>query len=130
MKLTPRQQEILDFIKNTVPNLQNTPDGNRQIIDTMMKLNERKAQIALLARRYAAQHSGRIDAGFDDALEKWAEENPLFPKAPEKADTPRALPQGYSTQDALDDARKAIARKGRSAVIERLKSLGIDPSGL
>lgn len=120
-----------DFIKNTVPNLQNTPDGNRQIIDTMMKLNERKAQIALLARRYAAQHSGRIDAGFDDALEKWAEENPLFPKAPEKADAPRALPQGYTAQGALDDARKAIAAgKDRGAVIDRLKSFGIDPSGL
>lgn len=121
-----------DFIKNTVPNLGNTPEGNRQIIETMIKMNERKAQVALLARRYAAAHGGRIDAGFDDELEKWAEANPIFPKPPEKAESaPRALPQGYSAQGALDDARKAIAAgKDRNAVIERLKSFGVDTSGL
>ena len=75
-----------DFIKNTVPNLQNTPDGNRQIIDTMMKLNERKAQSRCLRVVTRLRTVVRIDAGFDDALEKWAEENPLFPKAPEKSD--------------------------------------------
>ena len=56
------------------------------------------------------QHGGRIDAGFDDALEKWAEANPTFPEAARKRRARRAfLPQGYPAQGALDDARKAIA---------------------
>jgi hypothetical protein len=74
-----------DFVLDQVPNLANTPEGNRQLIDVQRKLNQRKQQIAQFARDYAAQNNGRIDAGFDDALSKWAEANQLFP-APPKTD--------------------------------------------
>lgn len=74
-----------DFVLDQVPNLANTPEGNKQLIDVQRKLNQRKQQIAQFARDYAAQNNGRIDAGFDDALSKWADANQLFP-APPKTD--------------------------------------------
>jgi hypothetical protein len=66
------------FIENTVANPSNTPEGNRQIIQMAMKIEQRKQEVAKLARDYANKHKGRIDAGFDDELAKWTEANPLF----------------------------------------------------
>ena len=70
---------------------QNTPEGNRQIIDTMIKMNDARRKSRCWRVVTLPRHGGRIDAGFDDALEKWAEANPIFPKPPEKADAPRYL---------------------------------------
>ena len=71
-----------DFVTEQVPTLTNTPEGNRHLITVQRKLNQRKMQIAQLARQYAGEHEGRIDAGFDDYLSKWADANPLFPAKP------------------------------------------------
>ncbi|WP_442580597.1 hypothetical protein ACSBOB_00915 [Mesorhizobium sp. ASY16-5R] len=71
-----------DFVIDQVPNLRNTPQGNKDLIDVQRKLNTRKQQIGALAREYAARNDGRIDAGFDDFLAQWAEQNPLFPNKP------------------------------------------------
>jgi hypothetical protein len=68
------------FIQGTVPNIANTPEGNRQIIGMGRKIEQRKQQVAKLARDYASKHGGRIDAGFDDFLADWSEKNPLFPE--------------------------------------------------
>jgi hypothetical protein len=66
------------FIQGTVPNIANTPEGNRQIIGMGRKIEQRKQEVAKLARDYARQHGGRIDAGFDEYLAQWSEKNPLF----------------------------------------------------
>ncbi len=72
-----------DFVTDQVPGLQNTPEGNKRLIEITRKINERKLQVADLARKYAARNGGRIDAGFDDYLSNWAADNPLFEqKAP------------------------------------------------
>lgn len=89
-----------DFVIDQVPNLGNTVEGNRQLVGIQRKLNARKQEIAGLARQYADQNEGRIDAGFDDFLAKWAEANPLFPKV-EKAPTD-GMP---STGDVVDGYR-------------------------
>lgn len=68
-----------DFVLDQVPNLQNTPQGNRKLIEIQRKLNIRKQEIAQKAREYAEEHDGRIDAGFDAFLAEWANANPLFP---------------------------------------------------
>lgn len=75
-----------DFVMDQVANLANTADGNRKIIAIQRKLAERKIQIAVLAEDYKAENEGRIDAGFSRELQRWAEANPLFPKAPKKGD--------------------------------------------
>lgn len=67
------------FVQGTVPNITNTPEGNRQIIGMGRKIEQRKQQVAKLARDYASKYGGRIDAGFDDYLAEWSEKNPLFP---------------------------------------------------
>ncbi|TXH33744.1 MAG: hypothetical protein E6Q98_20840 [Rhodospirillaceae bacterium] len=67
------------FIQGTVPNITNSPEGNRQIIGMGRKIEQRKQEVAKLAREYASKRGGRIDAGFDDYLADWSEKNPLFP---------------------------------------------------
>lgn len=69
------------FLEGTVPNIDNTPDGNRKIIGIARRVEQRKQEIAKFARDFAAKNRGRIDAGFDAALAEWAEKNPAFPEA-------------------------------------------------
>lgn len=68
-------------IAGTVPNLSNTPEGNRQLIGMQRKLAQREQEVFKLARVYAANNKGRIDAGFDEFLADWANKNPLFSQA-------------------------------------------------
>ena len=67
-----------DFLQGTVANISNTPEGNRQIIAVAKAVENRKQQVAQLARDYAKAHGGRIDAGFDQNLAQWATQNPVF----------------------------------------------------
>lgn len=97
-----------DFVTDQVPSLANTPEGNRKLIEIQRKLNVRKQQIAAQARAYAAQHNDRIDAGFDEYLAKWAEQNPLFPKVPSGSgrgagtDTGRQRARNPSTGEVVE----------------------------
>lgn len=68
----------VSFLGSTVPSLANTPEGNKQLIGIMRKVEARKQDVAKLARDYARENKGRVDAGFDEALARWAEKNPLF----------------------------------------------------
>lgn len=70
-----------DFVLSQVPSLQNTPEGNKQLIEVTRAVAKRNQQIAQKARDYAKRNNGRLDAGFDDELASWAEKNPLFAKA-------------------------------------------------
>jgi hypothetical protein len=78
-----------DFVISQVPSLQNTPEGNKQLIQITRKVAERNQQIAKLARDYAAKN-GRLDEGFDEALSRWAEANPMFKSSskPQTSTTP------------------------------------------
>lgn len=80
-----------DFVTGMTVSLNNTPDGNRQLIEIMRKLNDRKVDLARMAREYAAQNNGRIDYGFDEMIARYAVENPLFPPMPQQ---PRPAPGG------------------------------------
>lgn len=71
-----------DFVTGQVPTLDNSPQGNKALIGIQRKLNQRKQEVAQLARQYAQQNNGRIDAGFDDYLAQWAQQNPLFRQQP------------------------------------------------
>lgn len=84
------------FIQGTVANIANTPAGNREIISYGKKIEQRKQEVAKLAREYAKSHGGRIDAGFDDALAQWAEKNPLFPQSATRP------PRGSSFSDRFN----------------------------
>ncbi len=105
-----------DYLAASVPNLANTPEGNKQIIQIMKKVEGRRAEVAKFARDYAKFHNGRLDAGFDDALAQWTEQNKLFPEGektvaapmpklgsvPIPPDRARALRQHPDLRDAFD----------------------------
>ncbi|MGF3026509.1 hypothetical protein ACQVP2_27260 [Methylobacterium aquaticum] len=89
-----------DYISRTAPTLQQSEQGNRDLIGIARALAQRQQAVAKLARDYAAKNGGRIDGGFDQALEEFAANNPLFPQASAGAvaappqEPPRGLPQG------------------------------------
>lgn len=72
-----------DFVIDQVPNLGNTPEGNRKLIEIQRKLAQRRIETAQLATDYA-KRNGQLDAGFDDELRRYAEQNPLFEVEPDK----------------------------------------------
>jgi hypothetical protein len=112
--------------------LANTPEGNRKVIGIMQDVEQRKIDVAKLARDYAKANNGRIDAGFDDHLAQWTEANPLFKAAP--AAQPQPQQQGRlkpAPSSLINEAQSALkAGRDRSAIIEKMRSLGYDPSGL
>lgn len=70
----------LEFLTRTVPNILNTPGGNKQIIGFAKALAQRNQQVAGLARAYK-RRTGKMDEQFLDELAQWAEANPLFTEA-------------------------------------------------
>lgn len=76
-----------DFMQMTTANRQNTPEGNLGIINIQRKITERQRVVAQMARDYARAHKGKIDYEFYDTLDKYAQQNPLFPEASAPAAT-------------------------------------------
>jgi hypothetical protein len=66
-----------DFVTGQVPTLENTPEGNRKLIEIQKKIAERKIDVSKLATAYVKKH-GVLDAGFEEELQQFAEANPLF----------------------------------------------------
>lgn len=67
-----------EFLVQMTPNLANTPEGNKILIDTRKKLAQRDAEVARLARAYRGKNKS-LDEGFFDELARFSEANPLFP---------------------------------------------------
>ena len=76
-----------DFVTGQVPSLDNTPQGNKSLIDVTRKVQQRKIDVARMARNYEQQH-GQIDSNFFDELSTWAEQNPMFKGTPLPGGTP------------------------------------------
>ncbi|GJD76205.1 hypothetical protein [Methylobacterium goesingense] len=85
-----------DYIARTAPTLAQSEQGNRDLIGVARSLAQRQQVVSKLARDYAAKNGGRLDAGFDQALDEFAAQNPLFPqaRAGEAASAPKEPPQG------------------------------------
>jgi hypothetical protein len=64
------------FLVEMVPNLVNTPGGNKLIIETLKRKAKRDQDIAKMARAYVAK-KGDYE-GFTDELMAWSDKNPLF----------------------------------------------------
>ena len=88
-----------DYIARTAPTLAQSVQGNRDLIGVARSLAKRQQQVSQLARDYAAKNNGRLDAGFDQALDEFAANNPLFPqaRAGASASAPKEPPQGAPT---------------------------------
>lgn len=89
-----------DYLDAQVPSLQNTKEGNLQLISVMRKVAQRKIDIAKFTADYKKSHSGKLDYQFDDALATWAESNPLFSDADKaKSSATPAAPASQSIKD-------------------------------
>jgi hypothetical protein len=56
----------------------NTPEANRAVVEIRARTAERTQEIADMATDYAAEHGGRIDAGFDKLVRQTYKDKPLF----------------------------------------------------
>ncbi|MCJ2127347.1 hypothetical protein [Methylobacterium sp. E-045] len=85
-----------DYIARTAPTLAQSEQGNRDLIGVARALAQRQQAVSKLARDYAGRNGGRLDSGFDQALDEFATSNPLFPqaRAGEAASAPKEPPQG------------------------------------
>jgi hypothetical protein len=82
-----------DFVEAQVPNLSNTPEGNKRIVDIGRRLAKRQQEIGNLAEQFSSQSGGMFDAGaFNQYLQNWSEKNPLFTDDEKKQFAP-AKPQ-------------------------------------
>lgn len=87
-----------EFLVASVPGLSKTPEGNRRLIDYMMRIEERNIQVAQLAQAYADEN-GQIDNGFYKQLSEWSAANPMFPE--QGGNTPKvySVPEGVDPSD-------------------------------
>lgn len=65
-----------EYVKDQFPRLSQTKEGRMEIINNMRALADRKIQVGQLAQQYFAQNGSL--RGFDNALAKWSEQNPIF----------------------------------------------------
>jgi hypothetical protein len=79
------------FLKETVPGLLKTPEGNRQVLAIMRTAAERHRALFDMAVDYAQEHGGQLDAGFDRMVRDYVKANPLSAAVKRTQDTPRPV---------------------------------------
>lgn len=85
--------------REITPNLGQTTEGRRLLIETNRKLAQRDQEVAALAREYRTKN-GRLDEGFYQVLAEFSARNPLFgaePSEPPSTQRLRANPDGSYT---------------------------------
>jgi hypothetical protein len=92
-----------EFVVGQVAGLQNTPDGNRALIEITEKVQKRAVEIAKLAQNYE-KRNGKLDSGFERELTTWAEANPLFPEVEKEALLKTATPPEQTITTIPDGA--------------------------
>lgn len=65
------------FLASMTPNIAQSAQGRKQVIDAYVAVQRRNQQIAQFARNYEKKY-GRLDNGFFDQLQAWSNSNPLF----------------------------------------------------
>lgn len=65
-----------EFVEAMVPNITNTIEGNKLIIEVQKRIQDRKIRLAMFAEQYADENKNL--SGFTAAVEEWANNNPLF----------------------------------------------------
>ena len=65
------------LLRSMPASLSKTSEGNLLILDLTERRARRDQEVAQMARQYEQQY-GRVDAGFYDQIQQWANENPLY----------------------------------------------------
>lgn len=66
-----------NYLKSMVPDLAQSAAGRQKIINAHRALLQRDIQVAEFARNYENKY-GKLDNGFYNQLQQWANDNPLF----------------------------------------------------
>lgn len=103
-----------EFLRAMNPNLEQTPEGRRMLIEIQRRLALRDQEVARIARRYVDTHK-KLDGGFYDELERTVGTKDLFADFAAKAAS--ANPGGRQVSGAIGSG--APAGGGWSAVRER-----------
>lgn len=67
------------YLTTMAPGIEQGKVGRGLMIDTIVKMEQRNKDIAFIASKYEKTH-GRLDPNFFTSLEKWSNDNPLFPQ--------------------------------------------------
>jgi hypothetical protein len=67
------------FLKNMTPQMAQTADGRKMIIESRVKVMERETEVAGMARQYKKKY-GKLDEDFFSQLGEWSNRNPIFKK--------------------------------------------------
>lgn len=100
-----------EYLRSMTPGLGKNPEANKLIIETATALAKRDQEIAKLARDYRRKN-GKLDEGFYDAIEDYANAHPLFAKAatsPSAAAAPSKVPPLLRRPEAPDESAPAEA---------------------
>jgi hypothetical protein len=66
-----------EFLKSMTPQLAQTNEGRKTIIDARVKLMQRENQVADMARKYRGKY-GNLDDDFFTQLQAWSAQHPIF----------------------------------------------------
>lgn len=66
-----------EFLKQMTPQMSQTAEGRKTIIDAKVKLMDRENQVAQMARQYRKKY-GRLDEDFFSQLQEWSNRNQIF----------------------------------------------------
>lgn len=66
-----------EYLKGMTPNMAQTDEGRKKIIDAGVRMLQRENQIAAMARSYR-QRYGKVDEDFFNQLQEWSNRNPVF----------------------------------------------------
>lgn len=66
-----------NFLVGMTPNMAQSAEGRKMVIDSYVAVQHRNTQVADFARKYEKKY-GKLDNGFFDQLQQWSNANPLF----------------------------------------------------
>lgn len=90
------------FLSSMPPGFEKTPEGNRLVLDYMIKINQRLVEVDRIRQSYVRKN-GRIDEAFFTHLADWSDANPLFPQqaATTSAPATQQAPPGGKTKTGV-----------------------------
>ena len=65
------------FLSSMTPNIAQSAEGRKQVINSYVAVQQRNQQVATFARNYEKKY-GRLDNGFFEQLQAWSNATPLF----------------------------------------------------
>ena len=110
----PMSDRDIEFLKNVVTGLGKTPEQNRAIVNVLKKAAQRKVEIGQLADKYMGANNGVLDYRFNQYLQDYYKDKPLFSDeersaamgARGKTSVPKSL-AGFNSQKVNKKDKKA-----------------------